>query len=305
MAPTLHAGGARGPGGRAPSMSHSFIKNIRNIPTLPNVLGQIIQTLDDPRASAADLERIVRNDQAITTKLLAVANSAYYGLRHQITTVRRAVVTIGFSEVRNVCLSLSLMGFLHPSTFSDQQGAEQLWLHSLAASEAARILAQRTGACDPGQAFTAGLLHDIGKVIMAAFAPERVAALREHLARTGCSLRQAEEALDLSHEQVGLELARRWDLPPVLYQAIGCHHSLERDLEHLPLAAVTCAADFMVRADNIGDSGNPDPPLLPPLALEAIEADLAILEECRRELEAAMPRVEQQWEELMASGAGA
>ncbi len=281
-------------------MNYRFIKQVRNIPTLPNVLAQIIQTLDAPNSSASDLERIVRNDQAITTKLLAVANSAYYGFHHQITTVRQAVVAIGFTEVRNVCLGLSLMGFLHPSTFPDRKMAEQLWLHSLATSEAARVLSKNTEACDPGQAFTGGLLHDIGKVIMAAFAAEQVERLLSYVQEQGCSYREAEQTLEMSHEEVGRELSQRWDLPPVLGQVIGRHHSLKPDMEHLPLVAVVCAADYLVRNLDIGDSGTPDPPELPSLALESMQTDLAAMEEYSQEIKALEPTIRQHWEEMMS-----
>jgi putative nucleotidyltransferase with HDIG domain len=281
-------------------MSNRFIKKVRNIPTLPNVLAQIIQTLDAPNASASDLERIVRNDQAITTKLLAVANSAYYGFHHQITTVRQAVVAIGFTEVRNVCLGLSLMGFLHPSTFPDRKMAEQLWLHSLATSEAARVLAKHTEACDPGQAFTGGLLHDIGKVIMAAFAAEQVASLKDYMAERQCSYLEAEKELTFSHGEVGKELSVRWDLPPVLGQVIGKHHSLEPEMDYLPLVAVVSAADYLVRNIGIGDSGNPDSPELSSLALETMGTDLDAMETYRQEIEAMEPTIREHWEEMMS-----
>ncbi len=286
-------------------MSFSFIKHVRNIPTLPNVLNQIIQTLDAPDSSAAELERIVRNDQAITTKLLAVANSSYYGFRHQITTVRHAVVAVGFNEVRNVCLGLSLMGFLHPSTFPDRETAEQLWLHSLATSEAARILAARTKACEPGQAFTAGLLHDIGKVIMTAFAVDKVQRMRDFMAERGCSLQEAELEMDLSHEEVGRELAKLWDLPPVLAQVIGSHHHLEPGMDDLPLVALINTADYLARDLGIGDSGNPDSAQLHPLALKSMRTDLAAMEECRYELKSNEATVRRQWGEMMRSRRGA
>lgn len=286
-------------------MSYSFLKQIRNIPTLPTVLNQIIQTLDAPNASAAQLERIIKNDQAITTKLLAVANSSYYGFRHEITTVRHAVVAVGFNEVRNVCLGLSLMGFLHPSTFPDREMAEQLWLHSLAASEAARILASRTKACEPGQAFTAGLLHDIGKVIMAAFAMTQVKQLHDYIAKEKCSMLEAERELDLSHETAGRELARRWDLPPVLSQVIGSHHSLAPGMEHLSLVALINTADYLVRDLGIGDSGNPDPAELHPLALQNIKLDPGSLDECRQALKDHELSIREQWGEMMRSRRGA
>jgi len=264
-------------------------------------MNRIIHTLDDASSSAADLERIVRNDQAITTKLLAVANSSYYGFEHEITTVRRAAVAVGFNEVRNICLGLTLMGFLRPSTFADRQAAEMLWLHSLAVGEAARILALRSRACEPSQAFTAGLLHDIGKVIMAAFAPEQVKSVLDYAAEQGCGHLEAERALDLSHEKVGWDLAGLWDLPPVLQQAIGRHHGPEEGMGHLPLVAVVHAADFLARDLAIGESGNSDVPALSPLALPAMGIDPAALGECRRELRDLAPKIREQWEGMMQS----
>lgn len=286
-------------------MSFKFIKRVRDIPTLPNVLNQIIQTLDAPDSSAAELERIIRNDQAITTKLLAVANSTYYGFRHQITTVRHAVVAVGFNEVRNVCLGLSLMGFLHPSTFPDREMAEQLWLHSLATSEAARILATRTKVCEPAQAFTAGLLHDIGKVVMAAFASEQVRGLQDYVAKEQCSFWEAEYALDLSHEAVGYELAKHWDLPPLLAQAIGSHHSLEPDTDELRLVALINTADYLVRDLAIGESGNSDEPRLHPFALKGMQTEPSVVEECRQEIIKHEPIIRGQWEDIMLSRLGA
>jgi putative nucleotidyltransferase with HDIG domain len=179
--------------------------------------------------------------------------------------------------------------------------AEQLWLHSLAASEAARLLAARTKACEPGQAFTAGLLHDIGKVVMAAFAMEQVKRLQSYILARECSLLEAERELDLSHETAGRELARRWDLPPILAQVIGSHHSLTPGMDHLALVAMVNIADYLVRDLGIGDSGNPGPAELHPLALQSIKLNPSSLAECRREIKDHAPAIKDQWEEMMLS----
>jgi putative nucleotidyltransferase with HDIG domain len=286
-------------------MKKGIINKIRSIPTLPNILSQIIRTLDDPHSSAADLEKIIRNDQALTTKLLAVANSAYYGFRHQITTVRRAVVAVGFSEVRNICLGLSLLGFLHPSTFRDREFAEALWLHSLAVSEAARILAESTKAAEPAQAFTAGLLHDIGKVVSAAFLPDEMESLRGKV-DGGSTYREAERALELSHQDVGRQLCEYWDLPPMLVEAVGRHHAPSDRLAFFPMVAVVSGADYLARQAGIGFSGDPGEPKLHPGALKGMDTSRATIEACSRQLTRNRESVEFYMSQLLnTQGAGA
>ncbi len=279
-------------------MQTGFIKRLKSIPTLPTVLVQIIKTVEDPRSSASDLEKLIHNDQALTTKLLAVSNSAYYGFRHQITTVRRAVVAIGFSEVRNICLGLSLMGFLHPSTFRDREAAEQLWLHSLAVSEACALLAEETKISESGPAFTAGLLHDIGKVVLAAFLPDKVQMLKEAVAN-GQSYREAERELDIRHEQVGGALALHWDLPPMLAEAIGSHHTPNSRLIYYPMVSLVHVGDFMARSLRLGFSGDPERPELQPKALDGLGVGRDILQACARRLNERRVRVEEYWERMI------
>lgn len=284
-------------------MKTDFIKRLKSIPTLPTVLEQIIKTVEDPRSSASDLEKLIYNDQALTTKLLAVSNSAYYGFRHQITTVRRAVVAIGFSEVRNICLGLSLMGFLHPSTFRDREAAEQLWLHSLAVSEACLLLAEETRSAEAGAAFTAGLLHDIGKVVLAAFLPDDVETLKRQVA-AGKSFREAERQLDLSHEQVGGALALQWDLPPVLAEAIASHHTPNSRLIYYPLVSLVHVGDFMARSLRLGFSGDPDRPSLNPKAVEGLGMSRDTLQSCARRLNERRSRVEAYWRRMINPPSG-
>lgn len=226
-------------------MPPKFLKKIRNLPTLPSILSKIIATLDDPNSSAAELEKIIRHDQALTTKLLAVANSAYYGFRHQITTVGRAVVAVGYNEVRNLCMGLSLMGFLHPSTFKNSRQASQLWLHSLAVSEAAKVLAKGTGAAEADIAFTAGLLHDVGKVVLAAFYPDDVDKLTRTMAEKEIPFLEAERELEMSHERVGRALADHWELPPAMVEVISRHHTPAPSQDYFGLVSSVHVADYL------------------------------------------------------------
>lgn len=260
-------------------MAKNYLKKIRNLPTLPAILARIMSTLDDPRSSAGDLERIIRNDQALTTKLLAVANSAYYGFRHEVNSVRRAVVAIGYQEVRNLCVGLSLMGYLKPGTFKDPDMAEKLWLHSLAVSEGARIVAEKNGTVDAELAFTSGLLHDVGKVVLSAFFPEDVAQLQA-LLRTGVPFLEAERELEMAHEDVGRALANHWELPPMIAEVMGRHHHLSRALDHIKMVSTVHVADYLARRLGLADTYRNDDPELKPLATESLglsNADLVFI----------------------------
>jgi len=280
-------------------MPGELVKNINYIPTLPSVLFQLVAHLNDPNSGAGDLEKIIIHDQALSSKVLAVANSSYYGFRHKILTVRRAVVALGYEEIRNICLGATLVGYLHPSTFRDKQAAELLWLHSLCVAEAARIIAVKSQALKPDPAFCAGLLHDLGKVVLSAFFTEKLEALREIMDREGMPYRQAEQAVEADHCRYGLALADLWDLPPELGQAMGHHHEITDALEHYPFAAVTHLADFISRQLHLGHSGNPDPPEMEQAVLARLGLSNEAFQECRQELNARRSSVTDLWRMLL------
>ncbi len=280
-------------------MQQRFIKGIRYLPTLPTVLAQILALLNDENSSARDMEHIITHDQSLSSKVLTVANSAYYGFRHKIVTVRRAVVALGYEEIRNICLGASLMGFLHPSSFRNKQAAELLWLHSVCVADASRIVASLTRACEPEIAFTAGLLHDLGKVVLAAFFPEDVDAMKLLMEREDLGYRQAEQAQDMDHAQIGKALCEYWDLPPQLVEGVGYHHELHAGLNFVAVPASVHVADFLARESQLGDSGNSDPPEVKENILEKLDMDQGGIEACRTELNARRAKIISLWQMLL------
>jgi putative nucleotidyltransferase with HDIG domain len=282
-------------------MEATRISRIRNVPTLPGVLSRLLQTMHDPNSSAADLEAILRNDQSMTSKLLAVANSAYYGFRHQITTVRRAVVAIGFNEVRNICTGLGLMSFLHPSTFRDPQAANQLWLHSLMVAQATRIVAKRTDSLDSEVAYTAGLLHDIGMVVLGAFFPNDLEKMQHLMVNGGLNLERAEQQMNLSHEQVGKALAKAWDLPPLFVQVLSHHHNPRKTEPYAQAVACTHCGDYLARDLGFKHSEYSDTAKVSSVAMDLIELDAEALAACRQRLVREAPRVGQLWRFMLGS----
>ncbi len=282
-------------------MQQRFIRGIRYVPTLPTVLSQILSLLNDDKSSAADLEKIILNDQALSSKVLAVANSAYYGFRHQILTVTRAVLALGYEEIRNICLGASLMGFLHPSTFRDQTAAELLWLHSLTVGEAARLVGAHTRCAEADPSFTAGLLHDLGKVVLAAFFPEDVDSLKDLMVREALTYKEAEKALDLDHGLIGKALGEHWDLPPQLAETMGYHHDIHTGLTYFPLVAAVHVGDYLARQMGLGHSGNPDPPVIKEVVLDKLGLDQPQLKELSKTLNTRRLAVIGLWQTLVKS----
>ena len=280
-------------------MQQVFIRGIRYLPTLPTVLSQILALLNDEMSSAQDLEKIITNDQALSSKVLAVANSAYYGFRHQILTVSRAVVALGYEEIRNICLGASLMGFLHPSSFRNQTAAELLWLHSLTVAEATSVLSETLDKSQRETAFTAGLLHDLGKVVLAAFFPEEVAGLKEFMIREKLGYREAEKALDMDHGQIGQALAEHWELPIQLAEVMGFHHDPHVALLDYNLVGMAHVADYLGRMMGLGHSGNPDKPEVKRAVLNKLGVDSLLLGQFRNQLNARRMAIIGLWQTLV------
>lgn len=202
----------------------SFLDEIRELPSLPQVLVGVSRVASDPTSSAADLAGVILKDQALTMKVLRVANSARYAVSTaRVTTVSRAVVLLGFESVRAIALGLGAYHLLS----SLRRGGEILegfWIHAVATAVVAQELADLLRYDVPEEAFVAGLLHDVGKLVLAHRWPDRAAGVYGAGTRGSALLAAEKRAFGVDHVEVGAELARRWELPEVLQAAIARHH---------------------------------------------------------------------------------
>ncbi len=139
------------------------IVNARDVPTIPVLLLRILRVVDGERASAKDLVDLMQRDQALAGRVLRLANSGFFACAREVGTLSRAVMLLGFSTVKNLALGVKILETLRGR---GGPGMAALWEHSALVGAAARAIAQRTRAADPEEVFTAGLLHDIGKVIL-------------------------------------------------------------------------------------------------------------------------------------------
>jgi putative nucleotidyltransferase with HDIG domain len=206
-----------------------IVSNIRNLPTPPLVFHQIQKVSSDPDVPSSRLAKILSEDPAMSVKVLKLTNSAFYGLSREVVSVQQAVTLVGMEAIKSLVLSASVLD-MFKSKDLDQEYQERFWRHSLATGLCGRLLAKglrARGVADPDSAFSAGLLHDIGKLIVCCFLPDGFHSVKEALERDTTSLEYEveERVLGYSHAQIGGFLAAEWKLPQTLIDAISSHHN--------------------------------------------------------------------------------
>jgi putative nucleotidyltransferase with HDIG domain len=202
------------------------IASLRDLPSLPAVVMELLTAIDQDDVDISVLAKKVSHDQALTAKTLRLANSSAYGLQVKVTTIQQALTFLGFQTTRNLITAAAVTGcFAHGKCagFNDRG----FWRHSIATAACARVLARRMR-FNQDYAFTAGLLHDIGRLVLVSTYPERYAEAIAWRAANDCELRVAErEVLGVDHVAAGVALAEHWNFSDTMKLAIGQHHDPE------------------------------------------------------------------------------
>ncbi|MFA7239718.1 MAG: HDOD domain-containing protein [Sulfuricellaceae bacterium] len=271
-----------------------LVKGVGGLVTLPDVFIRINRLVEDPNSTTTDIAKVVRQDPSFTVRLLRVANSPLYGLSSTVDTVSKAVAIIGTSQIRNLALSTSIA-----STFAglpnDLVSMDNFWHHSLYCALTARILARQAHKCDPEAVFTAGLLHDIGELVIF----NRLSALAKEVlllvldSADELPVYEAEwEIMGFDHAQVGGELARQWHLPALLEECIAYHHSIleaQRYPRETALVHIANILALMAELDTL-DSGDVSP--INPRAWEITGLSEDIIEPTVREAQSEIAEAE-------------
>ena len=238
-------------------------ERIIGLPTLPTVVTEIISLVDNPRSSADDLARVISTDQALTAKMLKIANSALYGFPRRISTVALAVVVLGFETIKNLCLGVSV---LEKFAWEGEDGLfdrQKFWEHAVGCGVAGRILAKKVKYRLAGEVFVAGILHDIGKLILSQYFGDEFAAALVLAQEENLYISEAEErVLGVTHAEVGGWLAERWNLPRQLVEVIAFHHDPTAARKKAELTALIHMANALCRNEGIGNSGDEQGPSL-------------------------------------------
>jgi len=238
-----------------PELKESIRKKLLNIGTLPSVpqiITEVSQMLDSDRTSAADLCKVISHDQGIVTKILAVANSPLYGLPRRVSTIEFAVIIIGFEHIRNILVALSLVeAFKTKNTPDWNQNA--YWVHSLLTATAAKRIADDLHYPKSGEVFTAGLLHDLGLVVLQRYLNPEFKNILSAVESDQISHFGAEEnTLGFTHQDIGVFLLERWNFPPYISEAVLYHHKPSLAEKGRVLASLIHLADYMTQRLSIG-----------------------------------------------------
>jgi HD-like signal output (HDOD) protein len=201
------------------------LESIRKIPTIPIVINKVLQIIDNPNASAALIASEIERDQALTARILRVANSPFYGFARRISTIDLAVVVMGTNTIKEIVLGLVIQKLLKNST-SDFFNIQAFWEYSLFCGSSSRLLARKLGYRLAGEAFVAGLMHDIGILIIADNFSSKFKIIFQKMKDENISLIDAEkEILDTDHTEIGAFIGQKWNLPEQICAAILNHHT--------------------------------------------------------------------------------
>ncbi len=200
------------------------LESITDLPTIPVYISRILHKIDQDDANATALAKLIETDQSLTARVLRVANSPFYGFSRKISTIDLAVVVLGSNSIKEIVLSLVVQKFftkINPNLFD----APAFWEYSVFCGSASRLMARKLKYKLAGEAFVAGLMHDIGILIIVEYFPNEFRTIRELIDNLELNLSEAEEkVLGTNHSEVGAWLARKWNLPDKLIFAIRNHH---------------------------------------------------------------------------------
>lgn len=219
------------------------------LPFSPDLLARLFRLTDDQAASPLPaIVEAIAEDQGLSIRLLALANSAFYGLQSEVRSVGRAVAVLGLREVRVLVLALGMRGLAASRALPPGFGFVAYLEHQLAVAVAAMALARATGVMDPDDAFTAGVLHDLGKLLTALYRPDDWLAEQALVAAENIPWHEAEERhMGLDHGLIGAMALRSWNLPESLTEPVNWHHAPEAALGRPEPGRLLCLADACVR----------------------------------------------------------
>ncbi len=244
---------------------------IQNLPTLPQVVQNVVAMVDSPDTSSSQLAQTISSDSGLVTKILKVVNSAYYGLPRKVSTLTQATVILGFHTIKNLVLTASVFPIFGKNGQSDRFDREGFWKHSLGCATASKILAKRIRLGLPEEAFVAGLLHDIGKVVLDQFLHDSFQEVLEYVEQHKAPIREAENVLlGVDHAQIGAWLCDKWNFPVHIQESVRYHHTPDLAQENRKLVSIIHLADAIARWENLGNGGDHVSPSINPKSWEIL-----------------------------------
>ena len=245
-----------------------LVNGVKDIQAMPSVIVKVLNVMKKPTVSMKELGDIVMYDQSLTVKILALVNSAYYGFSQQISSISIALSLLGMVKVKNIIVAVAMKPMM------SNAGDKELWKHSIRVAAGCEYLASLTKIMDSDEAFIAGFIHDIGKMVLNMTNPKMYTRVIE-IANEGMDILEAEKKyFDSDHVKTGSLLAKRWQLPILLANIVSYHHA--PSLSSIPVPCnLVCAVDKLTQ-----DNFNPN--LLDKDFLKTLGIDLDDIEDLRK-----------------------
>jgi HD-like signal output (HDOD) protein len=260
----------------------ALVENMVNVSTIPTTLKKVIEVVGDEKSSTSDLVKVIGHDQSLASRIIAVSNSAFYGFRGQVKSIPHAAVILGFDMVRNLAVSVSLF-----KSTNSLKYLEKLWIHAFKVATASSLLADRTGLVKKEDAFLAGLINDLGRVILYQLYGDEY--IRASSAGRGLLLEREEEAFGATHSMVGKWFADSYKFQKDCVFSIEAHHTPERYLTNyrtgsLQIIPLVYFADMIVSEGEEGFEFDLTPSPNHAEIMEAVYLDEAGLQEVKEAL---------------------
>jgi len=276
------------------TLVNNAISQVGEIATLPEVTVKIIHVVENPKSTARDLHEIIRNDPALAARILKVVNSAFYGLPGQIASVDRAIVLLGLSAVKNIAIAASMTRLFQSGSAIEGFNPVEVWRHSIAVGVASRMISAAQGRPSVEESFLAGLIHDLGLLVVRQVYPRKLADILTHLKsgqKNWCQLET--EVIGADHQAFGMALASKWRFPRTLCTAIGYHHNPQTlSTENRELPTLVYVADTLASRAGIGFSATSTGQQFDADALGVLHISQAQIDKITEELPSAVQTAE-------------
>jgi len=227
-----------------------IMEGFNDLPSMPQVITRVREISEDPKSSAADLANIILSDHSLTTRILRIANSAFYGqFSGKVSTITQAIILLGFNAVRNTVMGIAVYDSFSQLQRQTEFNLAHFWTRSLACGVIAKDMACRLNYKSSEEAFIAGFMHDVGQPVMCMIFANDIPRIGRLIGRTDDPVRHERDKLGLDHQEVGEWLGKKWNLPPILLKPIRLHHRVGRPLRERspePLVDLIYGADLIV-----------------------------------------------------------
>lgn len=229
------------------------LEQLKNLPTIPKIMFEVSNLLKEEPVNNIRLAETIGKDQGLTTKVLAVANSPLFGLQRKVSSLEFAILLLGGEEIGSIVTAISLSDAIRFNQAANFRYMDY-WKHSMLVASSARDIARRLGMGEiAGDAFLAGMLHDLGIQLLIKYFPSEYSKILVLTENGDADFLKAEESvLGVTHQEVGKFLARRWDLPEGLCDALEFHHRPEESKQNALLVSIIHLADCMTEEFKVG-----------------------------------------------------